>query len=52
MSPLAKISVGKMSDADYESNIEIYELKGGEIIYSSSDVDSCERIEDIKVVYS
>jgi hypothetical protein len=52
MSPLAKISVGKMSDADYESNIEIYELKGGEIIYSSSDVDSCEQIEDIKVVYS
>jgi hypothetical protein len=51
MSPLAKVSVGKVSYEDYENNIEIYELKSGEIIYSSSDFDSHEQIEDIKVVY-
>lgn len=52
MSPLAKISVGKMSDEDYEINIEIYELKSGEKLYSSSEVNSDEQIEDVKVVYS
>lgn len=52
MSPLTKVSVGKVTNEDYESNIEIYELKSGEILYSSSDIDSHEQIEDIKVVYS
>lgn len=52
MRPLAKVSVGKLIHEDYENNIEIYELKSGEILYSSSDIDSHERIEDIKVVYS
>ncbi len=52
MSPLAKVSVGKITYEDYKSNIEIYELKSGEILYSSSDIDSHEQIEDIKVVYS
>jgi hypothetical protein len=52
MSPLARISVGKVTYEDYENNIEIYELKSGEIIYSSSEIDSHEKIEDIKVVYS
>ena len=52
MSPLAKVSVGKITYEDYESNIEIYELKSGEVLYSSSDIDSHEQIEDIKVVYS
>lgn len=52
MSPLTKVSVGKISHEDYENNIEIYELKSGEILYSSSDIDSDEQIEDIKVVYS
>jgi len=52
MGPLAKVSVGKITHDDYESNIEIYELESGEILYSSSDIDSHEQIEDIKVVYS
>lgn len=52
MSPLAKVSVGKLTNEDYESNIEIYELESGEILYSSSDIDSHEQIEDINVVYS
>ncbi|HEY9210732.1 MAG TPA: hypothetical protein VIO56_04915 [Methylotenera sp.] len=52
MGPLAKVSVGKITYDDHESNIEIYELKSGEILYSSSDIDSHEQIEDIKVVYS
>lgn len=52
MSPLTKVSVGKVSYEDYENNIEIYELKSGEILYSSSDIDSHEQIDDIKVVYS
>lgn len=52
MSPLNKLSVGKVSYEDYESNIEIYELKSGEILYSSSDIDSHEQVEDIQVVYS
>lgn len=52
MSPLAKVSVGKITYDDYESNIEIYELESGEILYSSSDIESHEQIEDIKVVYS
>lgn len=52
MSPLTKVSVGKVSYEDYENNIEIYELKSGEILYSSSDIDSQEQIDDIKVVYS
>ena len=52
MSPLVKVSVGKLTNEDYESNIEIYELESGEILYSSSDIDSHEQIEDINVVYS
>ena len=52
MSPLSKVSVGKISYEDYESNIEIYELKSDEILYSTSDIDSHEQIEDIRVVYS
>ncbi|MDD2833722.1 MAG: DUF4007 family protein [Methylotenera sp.] len=52
MSPLNKLSVGKITYEDYESNIEIYELKSGEILYSSSDIDSHEQVEDIQVVYS
>lgn len=52
MSPLNKISVGKLTNEDYESNIEIYELRSGEVLYSSSDIISLEEIQDIKVVYS
>lgn len=52
MSTLNKLSVGKVSFEDYENKVEIYELKSGEILYSSSDVDSYEQIEDVKVVYS
>lgn len=52
MSPLTKLSIGKIKNEDCESNIEIYELKSGEILYSTSDIDIHKQIEDIKVVYS
>lgn len=52
MSLLKKVSLGKVKNEDYESNIEIYELKSGEVFYSSSDIYSDEQITDIKVVYS
>ncbi len=52
MSPLAKVSLGKITYEDYESNIEIYELKSGEILYSSRDIDTYKQIKDIKVIFS
>jgi len=51
MNPVAKICAGKIRYERYKSNIEIYELKNGEKLYSISDFVNEEHIENIKVVY-
>lgn len=52
MSLLAKISAGKIRYEDCEGEIEIYELKNGEKLYSSCEINNDEQIENIKIVYS
>ncbi len=52
MSLLAKISAGKIRYEDYEGEIEIYELENGEKLYSSSEINSDEQIESVRILYS
>jgi len=52
MNTLAKISIGKIKHDEYESDIELYELKNGEKLYSCSDINSGELIENFKIIYS
>jgi len=50
MSPLSKISAGKIRYEDCEGEIEIYELENGEKLYSSCEINY-EQIENIKILY-
>ncbi|PPC99547.1 MAG: hypothetical protein CTY35_03865 [Methylotenera sp.] len=52
MSPLAKISAGKIRYEGCEGDIEIYELGNGEKLYSSCEINNDEQIENIKILYS
>jgi hypothetical protein len=52
MNTLTKISIGKIKRDEYESDIELYEFKNGEKLYSCSDVNSGELIENFKIIYS
>ncbi len=52
MYPVIKISVGKIKRDAYESEIEFYELKTGEKLYSCIEINNGELIENINIIYS
>lgn len=52
MSPLAKVSTGRIAIKDCEIKVEIYELENGKKYYSDSETQNDDNITNAQVIFS